>query len=72
MKDLYSVDLSNAAWATFCGGNTGDSGTGESCVEFTDIPGFEGAKALRDTKLGAASPELRFTAQELKDFAASL
>jgi hypothetical protein len=67
--DLYSVDIPDEAFGTPCGGNIG--GSLESCVDSAEIPGQPGAVALRDTKLGAASPELRFSAAEMTAFVAS-
>lgn len=72
MIDLYDTDLTAAVWRVGrCGTEnpgTSDPGT-DSCVEFTEIPGHPGALALRDSKLGAGSPELRFSAAELAAFA---
>lgn len=62
--DLYQHDLRGAAWKRPCGGNTGDSGTDESCVEIADIPG---GKALRDSKRQDLPP-LRFTDDEWSGF----
>ena len=68
--DLYSVEVPEAAYRTPCGGNIG--GSLESCVSFAEIPGSPGAFAVRDTKLGASSPELRFSAAEMTDFVAAI
>jgi len=72
MHNLYAVDLTGAAWR--CGSeNPGSSDpTQDSCIEYAEIPGHPGALALRDSKLGAASPVLRFDADELATFAARL
>jgi hypothetical protein len=67
--DLYDVDMTHIEFTAACGGNTGDAGTGESCVEFAEIPGHPGSLAIRDNKLGLGSPELRFTAEEMHAFA---
>ena len=64
--DLYSIEVPEDAFSTRCGGNLG--GSLESCVSYAEIPGQPGAVVLRDTKLGSATPELRFTAQEMTDF----
>lgn len=65
--DLYSVEIPDEAFAARCGGN---GLTLEGCVSAAEIPGEPGAFAIRDTKLGAASPTLRFSAAELADFMA--
>ncbi|GIG57724.1 hypothetical protein Lfu02_20960 [Longispora fulva] len=64
MKDLYAVDLDGVTGVKACGGNTGDSGTGESCAVFTAIPGTTGAYELTDSKRPELSG-LRFTKDEL-------
>ncbi|GIE85923.1 DUF397 domain-containing protein [Actinoplanes regularis] len=64
--DLYSVEVPETAFRTPCGGSL------ESCVSFADIPGEPGAYAIRDTKLGAASPTLRFSAAEMTDFVTAI
>lgn len=68
--DLYDIDLTGVTYAKQCGGNTGNSGTGESCIEYAEIPGQPGAYAVRDTKLGPDSPVLRFTPDEFINFRA--
>ncbi|GAA2617155.1 DUF397 domain-containing protein [Paractinoplanes durhamensis] len=68
--DLYSVEIPDRQFRTPCGGNLG--GSLESCVSFAEIPGHPGAYAVRDTKRGTASPELRFTAAEMTDFVAAM
>lgn len=45
------------------------SATGANCVEVADLPG---TRLVRDSKLGAASPELRFSAAEWTAFVAEL
>ena len=42
----------------------------ETCVEVADLPG--GDRLVRDTKLGEASPVLRYTATEWKAFVAGV
>jgi Domain of unknown function (DUF397) len=66
--DLYSVEIPDEAFQTRCGGN---GLTLEGCVSAAEIPGEPGAFALRDSKLGASSPTLRFSAAELTDFMSS-
>jgi hypothetical protein len=44
-----------------------DNGT---CVEVADLP--DGARLVRDTKLGEASPVLRYTAAEWQAFIAGV
>ncbi|MFG1602809.1 DUF397 domain-containing protein [Actinoplanes sp. NPDC049265] len=68
--DLYSVEIPDEAFQTPCGGNIG--GSLESCVSYAEIPGTPGAYAIRDTKRGTASPELRFSAAEMTDFVAAV
>ncbi|BCY14156.1 DUF397 domain-containing protein [Actinoplanes sp. L3-i22] len=68
--DLYLVEVPEDDFRTPCGGNIG--GSLERCVSFADIPGQPGAYVLRDTKLGATSPELRFSAAEMTDFVAAI
>lgn len=71
MDDLYSIETKPdpRSWRRACGGNTGDSGTDESCVEIAPIPLHPDTYAVRDTKNRAAG-ELRFTKAELDAFAA--
>lgn len=64
MDDLYKHDLTRANWERPCGGNTGDSGTDESCIETTRIPG---GVAVRDSKRPDL-PDLRFTDDEVAAF----
>lgn len=65
--NLYDVPVGDVALQTRCGGNlTGDN---ESCVGFAPIPGVEDGFVVRDTKPEGAGRELRFTKQELVDFA---
>jgi hypothetical protein len=68
--DLYSVEIPDEAFQTPCGGNIG--GSLESCVSYAEIPGRPGSYALRDTKLGAASGEVRYSAAEMNDFIAAI
>jgi hypothetical protein len=42
------------------------SGSGGTCVEVAELP--EGGRAIRDSKLGDASPILRFTGPEFRAF----
>lgn len=67
MSDIYSHDLTAAAWTRPCGGNVGDQGDG--CVETADLPG--GGKAIRDSKRPDL-PALRFTDAEWEAFTAAL
>ncbi|MFD5652203.1 DUF397 domain-containing protein [Streptomyces sp. NPDC127039] len=59
-NDLYRLDLTDAAFATACGGNTHPDG--ESCVILARIG--SDAWALGDSKRPDAEP-LRFTTEEL-------
>jgi len=68
--NLYDIDLTGVTYARQCGGNTGDAPTGESCIEYAEIPGMPGAYAVRDSKLGPDSPVLRFDADEFSNFRA--
>ena len=45
---------------------TASNGNGGACVEVADLP--DGGRAVRDSKLGATSPVLRFTAAEWTAF----
>ncbi|GAA3831430.1 hypothetical protein GCM10022226_60700 [Sphaerisporangium flaviroseum] len=63
MKTLYDCDLTGAAFARLCGGNTGEEG--EACVELAMIPGVNDAFALRDSKNPDAGT-LRFSGAELR------
>lgn len=45
-------------------------GTGGDCVEIADTPA--GGRAMRDSKLGEASPVLRFTEAEWRAFLAGV
>ena len=63
MKDLYGIDISNAAWTKPCGGNVGDDSP-ESCMEFARIPG---GIAIRDSKQPGMTP-MRFSDAELTAF----
>ena len=46
--------------------STFSNGNGGGCVEVADLP--DGGRAVRDTKLGEASPVLRYTESEWKAF----
>lgn len=70
MPDLYSLDSPLGGWRRACGGNTGDAGTDESCVEVAPIPLHPDSYALRDSKAPSRG-ELRFTRDELDAFAES-
>ncbi len=50
--------------------STFSNGNGGSCVEVADLP--DGGRAVRDTKLGEASPVLRYTEAEWKAFLAGV
>jgi hypothetical protein len=65
--DLYQMPSSGAKFTRFCGGNL--QSEHESCVELAPIPGSASAFIVRDTKAEGSGRELRFTAQELDDFA---
>jgi Domain of unknown function (DUF397) len=60
--ELYEQELTGP-FASLCGGGTND-GNMEDCVLVAPIEG--GGLALRDTKLADDSPELRFSAGELR------
>lgn len=68
MPDLYSMPI--GAPAAYCGGNSDDDGTEESCVTIAPISGEVGAVALGDTKRPDL-PALRFTAAEMNAFVRS-
>jgi hypothetical protein len=65
-SDLYQVPSSGAEFTRFCGGNL--QSEHESCVEIAPLPGTP-AFIVRDSKPGGSGRELRFTTQELDDFA---
>jgi hypothetical protein len=46
------------------------SGANGNCVEVADL--LDGGRAVRDTKLGEASPVLRYTASEWQAFVAGV
>lgn len=58
-----------APFAKLCGGGTND-GNMEDCVLAAPLP--DGGLAIKDSKLGDASPELRFDAEELKALGAAI
>lgn len=64
--DLYAVDATEVNLRKLCGG--GITNTMESCVAAALIPGTDGALILGDSKLGADSPTLRFTRDEIANF----
>jgi hypothetical protein len=64
--DLYQMSASGAEFTRFCGGNL--QSEHESCLELAPIPGTP-AFIVRDTKTEGSGRELRFTAQELDNFA---
>jgi hypothetical protein len=53
------------AWA-----KSSHSGSGDNCVEVAPLP--DGGMLMRDSKLGEASPVLRFTASEWWAFVAGV
>ncbi|GLY08194.1 DUF397 domain-containing protein [Actinoplanes sp. NBRC 101535] len=61
--DLYQLPADDVAMTRMCGGNIGGGG-GESCATLGDLPGQAGV-ILGDSKLGDASPTLRFDADEM-------
>ena len=65
--DLYQMPSSGAKYTRFCGGNL--QSEHESCVEIALIPGSASAFIVRDAKAEGLGRELRFTAQELDNFA---
>ncbi|MET8277433.1 DUF397 domain-containing protein [Micromonospora sp. NPDC005174] len=67
--DLYEVDASGVNLRKLCGG--GITNTMESCVAAAILPGSEDAIILGDSKLGADTPTLRFTHDELDSFFAA-
>lgn len=67
--DLYAVDASAVNLRKLCGG--GITHTMESCVAAAILPGNPGALIIGDSKLGADSPTLRFSREELDNFVAA-
>lgn len=70
MDDLYSLKAPAKGWRRACGGNTGDAGTAESCVEWAPVPLHPDVYALRDSK-NPAAPPLMFRRDEIDAFVAS-
>lgn len=64
MEDLYAIDAAGLELQKACGGNL--QGSNETCVAFAALPGTEDAYVIADSKLGTASPKLRFTGNELR------
>jgi hypothetical protein len=62
MTDLYDRDITGPFQA-LCGGGDNKDGSMEDCLEIAPLDG--GGYAVRDTKLGDESPELRFDRAEL-------
>ncbi len=62
---IYSLPVDEGTFENFCGGNL--QGEHESCVEISDLG--SGAFAVRGNKPEDAGRELRFSTQELDDFA---
>ncbi|MFJ9318153.1 DUF397 domain-containing protein [Streptomyces globisporus] len=66
--NLYALPAPTAdTFSDFCGGNAG--GPHETCVSLAAIPGTEACFVVRDSKPEGADKELRFTGNELDDFA---
>jgi hypothetical protein len=61
IENLYDRPIAGPFQA-LCGGGTND-GSMEDCLDVAPLQG--GGYALKDTKLGDASPVLRFTKAEL-------
>ena len=61
-ENLYDKSIVGP-FESLCGGNTDNNGDADDCVSVADLEG--GGYAVRDAKLGEASPELRFTRDEL-------
>lgn len=60
--ELYKAEI-NGPFASLCSGGDNSSGTMEDCLSIAPLEG--GGFAVRDTKLGNHSPELRFSFAEL-------
>lgn len=67
--DLYNRPLTGA-YAKLCGGGQDNDGSMESCVGYQPLAG--GGAEITDSKLGDDSPALRFTREELLNFAAQI
>ncbi|WP_432743433.1 DUF397 domain-containing protein [Streptomyces sp. JH002] len=61
-ENLYDQVIAGPFHA-LCGGGEDSDGTMEDCLTLAELAG--GGYAVRDTKLGDNSPELRFTKAEL-------
>ncbi|WP_441248971.1 DUF397 domain-containing protein [Kitasatospora sp. McL0602] len=65
MTDLYRPDVEVAGpFTALCGGGDNSSGSMEDCMSVAALAGGIGY-AVGDTKLGDASPQLRYTKAEL-------
>lgn len=65
--DLYAVDASGVNLRKLCGGGINNLSM-ESCVAAAILPGNPDAIIVGDSKLGADTPTLRFTREELDNF----
>ncbi|MFK3980404.1 DUF397 domain-containing protein [Micromonospora sp. NPDC050397] len=68
--NLYEVDASSVNLRKLCGGGINNLSM-ESCVAAAILPGNPDAVIIGDSKLGADTPTLRFTRQELDNFFAA-
>ncbi|MFI6759114.1 DUF397 domain-containing protein [Micromonospora sp. NPDC050417] len=68
--NLYEVDASSVNLRKLCGGGINNLSM-ESCVAAAILPGNPDAYIIGDSKLGADTPTLRFTRQELNNFFAA-
>ncbi len=68
-ENLYESTIAGP-FKALCSGGDNSSGSMEDCLSFAELA--TGGYAVRDTKLGDESPELRFTKAELLNFAAQI
>ncbi|RKR87901.1 uncharacterized protein DUF397 [Micromonospora pisi] len=68
--NLYEVDATGVNLRKLCGGGINNLSM-ESCVAAAILPGNPDAVTIGDSKLGADTPTLRFTRQELNNFFAA-
>lgn len=62
-ENLYESEITGP-FAALCGGNTDNTGSGETCMSLAELAG--GGYAIGDTKPeGAGREALRFTKEEL-------
>lgn len=64
-EQIYAANVAGP-FKALCGGGTDNDGSMEDCITVAPLEG--GGYALKDSKLGDDSPELRFTKAEVLAF----